>query len=604
MNDWFDVDKWLIWNVTALLLAASAALVTWWLRSRRIQLSFPHQPSYQQEIMDSLYHNSPLIFAIINRKGKFQDINRDPDELIGYSKAELAGKSFFQFLDEQSVEKTRQTFLSTLQGEKLSLEVRVQHKQGQGKDLNITTSPVVRRGKIIGILVFILDISERKRSSERIRHMAYYDDMTGLPNRRFFTKRLQEKLDASRTTKERIAVCYMDLDRFKLINASFGRDFGDIILMQIAERLTRCLPNPGDLARMEGDEFVAVLDHINDDEDVRRRLDEIMAMLEEPFDLNGIPVEITVSIGVALHQGESDEASMLMKRADTALHRMKENGKGDYLLHTSEMDPIALHKLTLQHEMRQALRNNEFILYYQPKYDLGTGKIVGMEALVRWQHPERGIVPPNEFISASEESGMIVELGDWVIQEACRQNKVWQTEGLPCIPVSVNLSIRQFSHRNITNKIAKVLMETGLDPQYLELEITESMTIDFERTMQCLKELTALGVKFSIDDFGTGYSSFHYLKKLPISRLKIDRSFVRDIQQDPNDAAIVAAIIAMAHNLQLQVIAEGVESESQVQFLRKHRCDEMQGFFGSPPVPSSGFQALLQNHHVNAALSV
>ncbi|QMV45131.1 EAL domain-containing protein [Cohnella cholangitidis] len=560
-------------------------------------------PSYQLELLDSLYDNSPIAFAVIDRQGRFIDINRDPSDIVGYSKVEMTGQPFATMVDRESQEITRQIFHRTLKGEKCSQEIKIVHKLGHSMDLNIHTSPLVRRNKTIGILVFIQDISDRKRSLERIRYMAYYDDMTGLPNRRFFTNRLEEKLKAAQGNGSRIAVCYLDVDHFKLVNASFGRDFGDMLLLQIAERLSRGMTEPGDLARMEGDEFAACFDLHQKDEDVNARLDEMMSVLEEPFELNGVPVYITVSIGVAVCDSCADDAATLLKRADTALHRVKETGKNGYMLHVSDMDPIALNKLTIQHEMRKALQNQEFLLYYQPQYDLASGQIVGMEALIRWNHPERGLVPPGEFIPAAEESGIIVPLGDWVIEEACRQNKEWQDAGMPKIPVSVNLSMRQFSQRNLNDKVSEILRQTGLDAKYLELEITESMTMDVERATQCLKELTDLGVTISIDDFGTGYSSFHYLKSLPIARLKIDRSFVRDIQQDPNDAAIVAAIIAMAHNLQLQVIAEGVETVNQVHFLRSHRCDEMQGYFGSPPLPSIGVLELLQEKLNRPALS-
>nr|WP_255807394.1 EAL domain-containing protein [Cohnella mopanensis] len=552
--------------------------------------------------MNSLYSNSPIAFAVIDRQGRFIDINRDPSDMVGYTKEEMTGKPFATMLDRESHEITRQMFHRTLNGEKCSQEIKIVHKLGHSMDLNIHTSPLVRRNKPIGILVFIEDISDRKRSLERIRYMAYYDDMTGLPNRRFFTNRLEEKLKAAKGNGASIAVCYLDVDHFKLVNASFGRDFGDMLLLQIAERLSRSLTEPGDLARMEGDEFAACFDLLQLDEGVNARLDEMMSVLEEPFELNGVPVYITVSIGVAVSDNDAD-ADTLLKRADTALHRVKENGKNDYMLHVGDMDHIALHKLTIQHEMRTALQNQQFILHYQPQYDLASGQIVGMEALIRWNHPEKGLIPPGEFIPAAEESGIIVPLGDWVIEEACRQNKAWQDAGMPKIPVSVNLSMRQFSQRNLTDKVSDILQQSGLNAKYLELEITESMTMDVERATQCLKELTDLGVTISIDDFGTGYSSFHYLKNLPIARLKIDRSFVRDIQQDPNDAAIVAAIIAMAHNLQLQVIAEGVETVNQVHFLRSHRCDEMQGYFGSPPLSSEGVLELLQEKLNRPALS-
>jgi diguanylate cyclase (GGDEF)-like protein/PAS domain S-box-containing protein len=601
VNEWSADGLWPALIIASTVLTASAASLGWFLARRRTRIT-SSAPSYQLELLDSLYNNSPIAFAVIDRQGRFLDINRDPSELFGFSKEEMAGQPFSRLVDDGSINVTLQMFQRTLQGEKCSQEIRILHKQGHPIDLNINTSPLIRRKKIIGILVFIQDISDRKRSVERIRYMAYYDDMTGLPNRRFFTNRLEDKLKVMQATGSRLAVCYLDVDRFKLVNASFGRDFGDMLLLQIAERLTRCLPETGDLARMEGDEFAACFDNLHDDEDVTRRLDQMMSVLEEPFEMSGVPVHITVSIGIAVCEEGSSDAGTLLKRADTALHRVKENGKNDYLLHSSDMDHVALHKLTIQHEMRRALQNQEFLLYYQPQYDLASSQIVGFEALIRWQHPERGLISPAEFIPAAEESGIIVPLGDWVIEEACRQNKDWQNLGMSCIPVSVNLSFRQFSQRNLTGKISDILQQTGLDAKYLELEITESMTMDVDRASQCLKELTCLGVTISIDDFGTGYSSFHYLKNLPIARLKIDRSFVRDIQQDPNDAAIVAAIIAMAHNLQLQVIAEGVETEDQVHFLRSHQCDEMQGFFGSPPLPSEKVLQLLKEKHNRPAL--
>lgn len=603
MNEWSADGLWPAWIIASAVMTASAALLGWLLARRRTRIS-SSAPSYQIELLDSLYNNSPIAFAVIDRQGRFLDINRDPSEWIGYSKEEMVGQPFSTLVDDGSRSITLQVFHRTLKGEKCSQEIRILHKQGHPIDLNIHTSPLMRRNKMIGILVFIQDISDHKRSLERIRYMAYYDDMTGLPNRRYFTNRLEDKLLVSRATGTRLAVCYLDVDRFKLVNASFGRDFGDMLLLQIAERLTRCLPETGDLARMEGDEFAACLDNLEDDIDVTRRLDQLMSVLEEPFEMNGVPVHITVSIGVAVRVSKEcpEDAGTLLKKADTALHKVKENGKNDYLLHSCDMDHVALHKLTIQHEMRRALQNQEFLLYYQPQYDLATNQIVGFEALIRWMHPERGLISPVEFIPAAEESGIIVPLGNWVIEEACRQNKAWQNLGMPCIPVSVNLSFRQFSQQNLTGNIYDILQQTGLEAKYLELEITESMTMDVDRASQCLKELTGLGVNISIDDFGTGYSSFHYLKNLPIARLKIDRSFVRDIQQDPNDAAIVAAIIAMAHNLQLQVIAEGVETEEQVHFLRSHRCDEMQGYFGSPPLPSDKVLELLQEKHNQPAL--
>lgn len=591
MNEWSALESWLLWTTVA-AIAACAACGGWALSQRRNRKQ-PAGPAYQSELLDSLYNYSPVAFAVIDRQGRFLDINRkDEKELFGYSKEEITGQPFAGVLEHDSRDAIMETLRRTLKGEKLSQDIRIRSKEGHPIDLNIATSPLIRQGKIIAILVFFQDISERKRALERNHYMAYYDDMTGLPNRRHFMNRLEEKIRESQDKPLRPAVCYVDVDSFKLVNASFGRDFGDMLLLQIAGRLSRCLNHHGDLARMEGDEFVGYLGEVANPEEALRKVEQMMKVLEEPFELNGVPIHLSVSIGVAVGTGEED-AGTLLRKADTALQRAKENGRNEYQLHSPEMDPAFMHKLTFQHEMRMALTRSDFQLYYQPQYDLASGQIVGMEALLRWKHPERGFISPAEFIPASEESGFIVPLGDWVLEEACRQNKQWQDAGLPKIPVSVNLSMRQFFRRDLTAKVAEVLAQTGLEPQYLEFEITESMTMDVERASQYLNELTELGVQVSVDDFGTGYSSFHYLKKLPIGRLKIDRSFVRDIQQDPGDAAIVAAIIAMAHNLQLQVIAEGVETQEQMLFLRLHRCDEMQGYFGSPPLPPhEAFQLL------------
>jgi diguanylate cyclase (GGDEF)-like protein/PAS domain S-box-containing protein len=598
------LESWLFW-ILAAAFAAAAFAAGFWLARRSRRSKQGSGPSYWAELLDSLYNDGPIAFAVVDRQGRFLDINReDTAEIVGYSKEEMAGKPFFHLLDEESREATIQAFRRTLKGERANLDIRIRSKNGHLVDLNIATSPLVRRGKTIAIVVFFHDISERKRTLERNYYMAYFDDMTGLPNRRFFMNRLEEKINAAGSGGPRVpAVCHLDVDGFKLVNGSFGRDFGDMLLMQIAERLTRYFTELGDLARLEGDEFTGYLGEVEQPDEALEKVRALMSLMEEPFELDGLPIQMSVSIGVALWK-PGDDAGTLLRKADTALHRAKANGQNDYMLHSEDMDPEAIQKLTFQHDLRRALSNSEFELYYQPQYDLASGQIVGMEALVRWNHPQRGFISPSEFISAAEESGLIVPLGDWVLEEACRQNKRWQDEGLPKIPVAVNLSIRQFFRRDLTAKVAEVLKKTGLEPKYLELEITESMTMDMERVSQYLNELTALGVQISIDDFGTGYSSLSYLKSLPIGRLKIDRSFVRHILQDTSDAAIVSAIIAMAHNLQLQVIAEGVETESQMHFLRSQQCDEMQGNFGSPPLPPQEAARLLKEKFNRFALPI
>lgn len=546
------------------------------------------------EAADSVFRHSPFSMAVLDETGRFREVNDGTVHLLGYEKSELLGQLFLPVIETDNRPETEKRFEAALQGDVQQISLMMKHKSGIPLDVLVTLTPYAAADGARGVVLFSQDMSDRKRSSERIRYMAYYDDMTGLPNRRLYMVHLTEALQRPRTDNRRVAVLYLDLDRFKLVNDSFGRDFGDMLLLQVAERLTRDLEEHDVAARMEGDEFAILYESAATDEEALERARKLLALLEEPFELQGHPFHMSASIGIATNGDGATDPNVIVKKADIALSTVKDNGRNDCLLYTGELDNSSLEKLTMQHEMRKALAQGEFILYYQPQYHIETGEVVGLEALVRWQHPERGMIPPGMFISIAEESGLIVQLGDWVLAEACRQNKEWQEQGLPHVPVSVNLSIRQFLQQNLTDKVASVLKETGLAPQYLDLEITESMTMDVQYASAQLLELSKLGVGISVDDFGTGYSSFHYLKNFPINRLKIDRSFVRDIQQDPNDAAIVAAIIAMAHNMNLQVIAEGVETEEQLFFLRKHRCDEMQGYYRSPPVPSLQIAELIR----------
>jgi diguanylate cyclase (GGDEF)-like protein/PAS domain S-box-containing protein len=546
------------------------------------------------EAADSVFRHSPFSMAVLDETGRFREVNDGTVHMLGYEKNELLGQLFLPVIEADNRIATAERFEAALQGDVQQISLMMKHKSGIPLDVQMTLTPYAAANGAKGVVLFSQDMSDRKRSSERIRYMAYYDDMTGLPNRRLYMMHVTEALSRPRTAERRVAVLYLDLDRFKLVNDSFGRDFGDMLLLQVAERLTRDLEEHDVAARMEGDEFAILYESVASDEAALERARKLLSLLEEPFELQGHPFHMSASIGIATNGDGAADPNVVVKKADIALGTVKDNGRNACLLYTGELDNSSLEKLTMQHEMRQALAHGEFILYYQPQYRIETGEVVGLEALVRWLHPERGMIPPGKFISIAEESGLIVQLGDWVLAEACRQNKEWQNLGLPPVPVSVNLSIRQFLQQNLTDKVASVLEETGLAPQYLDLEITESMTMDVQYASAQLIELSKLGVGISVDDFGTGYSSFHYLKNFPINRLKIDRSFVRDIQQDPNDAAIVAAIIAMAHNMNLQVIAEGVETEEQLFFLRKHRCDEMQGYYRSPPVPSPEIEGLLR----------
>lgn len=602
---WVAVSHWWLsptaywWSATVAVLVALVLILGFIVpsivrRSRAASGGKETTAEIHTPIVETLIQYNPIALTVLNRNGEIVDMNESASQMLGYEPNQLIGASFLQLVGTDSRQAVFHKLEQTSRGEKQDVTLQVVHRSGYSFDIQMVSAPLYQHKEMVGALLISNDMSDRKRNLERIRYMAYYDDMTGLPNRRSFMLHLNESLEYSKSNGNIIAVLYVDVDRFKLINASFGREFGDMLLLQLAERLTRGLAEHDVVARMEGDEFALLYRHGGSASEVMDKTRNILRILEDPFELQGVPLHVTVSIGVAINNIAGDDAGVLIKKADMALGKVKDSGKNDCLLYSEQWDNSSLERLTLQHELRRALQHNEFVLHYQPQYHLGSGKIVGVEALIRWQHPERGLIPPGLFIPQAEESGIIMQIGDWVLEEACRQNKAWQNEGLRHIPVSVNLSIRQFLQQNLTDKVSDILLRTGLKAEYLDLEITETMTMDVKHASRCLLELTKLGVNISIDDFGTGYSSFHYLKSLPIGRLKIDRSFVRDIQQDPGDAAIVAAIIAMAHNLNLQVIAEGVENELQMKFLQKHLCDEMQGYFWSPPVPGGRISELLQ----------
>lgn len=426
----------------------------------------------------------------------------------------------------------------------------------------------------------------QRRSEDRIRHLVYYDDLTGLPNRRMFRDRLVEEVNKAERVNE-LAVFYVDIDRFKLVIDSLGHDYADILLLQVAERLTHIIGKDDFIARMERDEFALFFPHTKSEEEVNELAEGIAKLLDPPFSLKNYHIHITASIGVSIHQSSTEAAEDLLRRADIALSRAKESGKNNHQVFTPAMNNSSIERLTMENDMRKALNKGEFELYYQPQVDTETGKVICFEALLRWNHPENGLVQPNKFIPLAEETGMIVGIGEWVIYEACRQNKLWQDEGFPKVPVSVNLSTRQFHQSDLSDKISEILTKTGLEAKYLELEITESVMMDFDRAADSFQKMQKLGVAISIDDFGTGYSSLSYLKRMPINKLKIDRSFVRDVMHNVNDAAIVDTIISMARSLKLRVIAEGVETIEQMKYLCNNQCDELQGYFFSPPLPAN-----------------
>ena len=440
----------------------------------------------------------------------------------------------------------------------------------------------------------VIDITERKRAEEQVKHLAFHDALTGLPNRLLLNDRLTIALAQSHRSRQKLAVLYLDLDRFKVINDSLGHTIGDELLRRVAERLRACVREGDTVARLGGDEFVILISRISSDRDADTVAQKILAAIRLPFGVEQRDFFLTTSLGISLYPNDGIDAETLLQNADTAMYRAKEHGRDNYQLYAPAMNARAAERLTLENRLRQALQNDELVLHYQPIVDLRNGRVHGAEALVRWRHPERGLLAPVEFISLAEVSGLISPIGRWVLETACAQAKEWQLLGNPRFTMSVNLSPRQFLQTDLVSQVAAALASSGLDAESLDLEITESNVMEnAEVTVNTLWELRRLGVGISMDDFGTGYSSLNYLKRFPIDRVKLDQSFVRDVVTNPEDAAIVRAVISMAHTLRLVVAAEGVENDDQLAFLRQHRCDEMQGFLFSPPVAADDFQKLL-----------
>ena len=447
-----------------------------------------------------------------------------------------------------------------------------------------------------GVVAIVRDITERKLAEERIRHMAHHDELTGLPNRSLIRDRLDQAIRHARRNGRCVAVAFIDLDGFKLVNDGLGHNAGDDLLKVVGARMAGCMRRDDMLGRFGGDEFVIILaDQPNDPMSVAPVLEKIRQAVNEPVLLEGQEVQVSCSMGVVMYPRDGDDPNTLMMNADAAMYRAKELGKNAFQFYAREMNASVEEKLVLLEGLRSAIEHKQFSLLYQPKVDLRSGRIFGVEALIRWQHPEHGMVSPARFISLAEESGLIIPIGDWVLQTACRQAMAWCKAGLPPVTMSVNVSPRQFEEKRLVERVAQALRDSGLPAGALEIEVTEGLIMrDLAQSVGKMGELKAMGVALSIDDFGTGYSSLSALKTFPISTLKIDKSFVSDLADNAGDQAIALAVISLGHRLNLRVLAEGVETEQQRRFLIENDCDEMQGYLFSRPLPAFELAELLR----------
>ena len=449
------------------------------------------------------------------------------------------------------------------------------------------------------------DMTERVEAQHRIEQLAHHDPLTGLPNRLLLRDRVEQATAQASRLQSRVALLFLDLDRFKTVNESLGHPLGDKLLKEAVTRLRYCVRESDTISRQGGDEFVIVLNDVRDSDAVSRVAEKIHQQMREPMDIEGHTLMASFSIGVAIYPDDGQDFDTLLKKADTAMYHAKESGRNSHRFFTEQMNRQVVEHMTLETQLRRALENREFVLHYQPQMDLQEGTIVGVEALIRWNSPDNGLISPARFIPVAEESGLIVPIGTWVLREACRQAREWQEAGISPFVMAVNLSAVQFRHHDLINSVINALVLSDLDSQWLELELTESILIqDAETTLDAIRRLKALGIKLSVDDFGTGYSSLTYLKRFEVDKLKIDQSFVRDLADDPEDAAIVRAIIQMAHSLRLRTIAEGVESEDLANLLRVFHCDEIQGYWLARPMPPRELEDFLRAHQARNIVGI
>ncbi|MBV8636427.1 MAG: EAL domain-containing protein, partial [Burkholderiaceae bacterium] len=445
-----------------------------------------------------------------------------------------------------------------------------------------------------GVVAIMRDISERKRLETKVRYQATHDALTGLSNRTLLHDRLNQAIAQATREDREIWVIFADLDRFKMVNDSLGHKAGDAFLLAVAERLQAIVREADTVARLGGDEFVLILPETSDSRMSVGTVQRIMQTISQSITVEGKEFSLNCSIGVSVFPNDGESAELLIERADMAMYRAKETGRNNFQFFTAEMNERLIERMRIEEALRDAVERGEFELFYQPQLDLSSGRVIGVEALIRWRHPEMGLVSPARFIPLAEETGLIVPIGHWVLESACTQAMAWERAGLGGLRIAVNLSTRQFAQPDLVQSIAAALRDSGLAPGRLEIELTEGLVMsDVENAIETLHELKRLGVQLAIDDFGTGYSSLSYLRRFPIDVLKIDQSFVRDITASSGEATIVHTIIAMAHNLNLRVIAEGVETREQLAYLRKHECDEMQGYYFSRPLPAAEVEHLL-----------
>jgi diguanylate cyclase (GGDEF)-like protein/PAS domain S-box-containing protein len=561
-------------------------------RSTHAYAQVEAQLAHQSQILDQI-HESVLT---LDQMGYITSWNRGAELLFGYTALEAIGRSIlFLYADEEPDAPD----LFAEQGGRM-MEVRRRKKSGEIFWASLSLSPLCDlEERPIGLIAYLTDITERKLAEERLHHLAYYDELTGLPNRTLFAKLVDQALMVAHRNEAAGCVMFLDLNRFKLINDTLGRAIGDELLRQVAQRLRDTLRDEDLVAHLTGDEFAVGLFDIRQHFEATTVAQKLQAALEAPFLIEGHDLRVGASVGISVYPQDGGDGDALLRTADIAMERAKkghENPDHSVAFYSLDMNQGMQERMRIESGLRHALGHGELRLHYQPKFDISSGAVVGAEALVRWVHPERGLVPPADFIPLAEATGLIVQVGEWVLEEACAQAAVWQRAGLPAFRLAVNVSAREFTS-SLPGRVASTLKRYRLDPAWLELEITESTLMhDIERVIGIMDRINDLGVSLSLDDFGTGYSSLSYLKRFPIQTLKIDRSFTMGIPEDASDCAIASTIISIGRQLGHRVIAEGVETLEQLEFLRHSGCDEVQGYLYAAPQPAYEFERALREN--------
>lgn len=559
-------------------------------RSSHAYIEIERQLSHQSQILDQIQES----VLTMDQTGYITSWNKGAERLFGYTALEAVGRNvLFLYVDEDPA--FHDAFME--QGGQV-MEVRRRKKTGEVFWASLSLTPLKDpQGRPAGLIAYLSDITERKRTEERLHQLAYHDSLTSLPNRTLLTMLLEQSISVAQRNDASGCVLVVDLNRFKDINNALGRRIGDELLREVSQRLKVALREQDVVARVSGDEFAVGLFDLRQHFEATTVARKLQSALVEPFLIDGHELRLGASIGISVYPQDGADAEALLRTADIAMTRAKQGGlDAGVAFYSQEMNQGMQERMRLETDLRAALHNGELLLHYQPKFEIGSERMVGAEALVRWRHPERGQVPPSEFIPLAESTGLIVQVGEWVLEEACTQAAKWKRAGLPPFRLAVNVSAREFIP-TLPARVSATLARHGLEPHWLELEITESTLMnDIERVIAIMDQITALGVTLSLDDFGTGYSSLSYLKRFPIDTLKIDRSFTMGIPADSNDAAIASTIISIGQQLGHRVIAEGVETVDQLEFLRGAGCDEVQGYLFSRPLAADVFEQTLRDH--------